>query len=464
MNAAMRMKDRLTPLILLAVLFAGLAAVAVKTHPGDVRYDGVFYFIQLRSAYVDRDIDYRNEMERYPWVPKSYPWFRVLPSGKIACPYAIGSAMLWSPFYAVGDVYCHLRTSLFHKSYQCDGYSLIYVKSVVIGTCFWIAAGMVLIIYALKRLRGRLSLALISALVLALTSPLIFYPLLQADYAHGNSFFAVSLLLYMTLVTQDHGERLSYHFLCGLCVGLAFLVRWQDVATGVLPLAFIVLARDGGKATTGFRARMLRLTALGCGAFLAALPQLMYWSIIYGAPVIVPQGDGYFTLQNIQPLNFFISTWNGAFVFHPIYLLALIGLLGVPSKFFAGWDHDARVLRSASVVVVGVGIFFTMMTSDWWGGGSFGQRRLIAMLPVLALGLYHLLSLVVSARRRGLTLVATAFVVAVLLAGNGLLLLRHYQGKMPYNPGDASWYQSGVTYGQHDYVQRFSDILMGRKP
>jgi hypothetical protein len=52
----------------------------------------------------------------------------------------------------------------------------------------------------------------------------------------------------------------------------------------------------------------------------------------------------------------------------------------------------------------------------------------------------------------------------MLIAWNCLTIVRYQQGRLPFNPADKNWYASRQTYGHFDYGQRFSDILLGRRP
>ena len=182
----------LTTLIIWGVLVVCFSLASLRFHPKEIRYDGVFYFIQLRSLHFDGDFDFRNEAERFPWVTRTFG--TPLADGRLANPFAIGSAILWTPFYGLADGYCHVRNLFLHTPYNCNGYIACYVKAVIIGTAFWSATGVLLLTLAIKRLGGRVGLAGMTTIALVLSSPLVFYILFEADYAHGNAFFTIALL------------------------------------------------------------------------------------------------------------------------------------------------------------------------------------------------------------------------------------------------------------------------------
>ena len=250
----------------------------------------------------------------------------------------------------------------------------------------------------------------------------------------------------------------------GCVVGLAFVVRWQNLIFCLLPAVFVVMspAQDNRNAT--LRSKLSRLAVLAGGAAIAALPQLLMWQNLYGRLLVLPQGDDFLSLANIEPIAFLFSTWNGVFLWHPVFLFAFLGLLIAPMGFFRDWSHDGQVLRWTCLVLVGVDFLLSMMAHDWWAGGSFGQRRLISTLPLIGLGLYHLVAVSLEVKRKRVIALAVGGLLVFLISLNSLTLLRYYQRKLPYDPANPEWYASGHVYGYFDYVDRFSDLLSGRKP
>jgi hypothetical protein len=429
-------------------LFVVTLGVTLRVHSTFLHADGMFYFVQLRSLYFDHDVDFRDEANRFPWISASYG--KTLPDGRLANPFPLGAPMLWSPFYAIADGACRAQ-----GLGTCQGYTYPYIRAVIVGTVFWTVLGCGLTVSAIRRMGGRQRTAALSVSALALASPLVFYVLQNADYSHGCSFFAASLVLYTVVRARDTPTAAAF-FAAGIAVGLAFLVRWQDAVLGLMPLA---LALTGGPATT-VRGRAVRVAALSTGALLAACPQFVFWNALYGRPLTIPQAGDFLSLAHIEAFRFFFSTWNGVLLWHPILLVAFAGLF--LSGILSGPRHDSRTLRRVCLAVIVLELLVSMMVVDWWSGGAFGQRRLVSVLPILALGLSQVTE---AALRRSRTLaLALAAVVSLLIAWNMLTLTRYYQGRLPFNPPVPASYLSGVPYGHFDYGRRFSDILFGRSP
>lgn len=456
----------LLAILLIGMLVISLAAICINRKAP--RWDGTYYFATLRSVYFDRDIDFSNEAEYFIWMRR---YIRdKLPNQMISNPFALGSAILWSPFYAAADLYCSQQPGCVR-----DGYRHLYVASVLVGTVFWVCMGCILNAITYYRLAGRTraGLAMMTVISLALGSALIFYTLMQGDYSHGNSYFSASLLLFVTIWLMEK-ESLSagHYFILGLTMGLVFLVRWQDILLGILPVGMLIYRRreqDSGSYIQAAGSVFLKGGLItGLGLLVAALPQMIFWKILYGSFITLPQISyapnfitaRYLTVEHV--LEYLFSTWNGAFLWHPILLIGMIGLVVYPSRFFPAWGKQSQALRALLLVISGLAYFTGLMVIEWWSGGSFGQRRLVSIYPFLGIGLLHIFRLAGSWRAWARWMLTG--LIVVLLAWNCLTLLRYQQNRLPFNPADPYWYASRQAYGHFDYTRRFTDILLGRRP
>ncbi|NJL57599.1 hypothetical protein HC928_22570 [bacterium] len=211
-------------------------------------------------------------------------------------------------------------------------------------------------------------LALISV---TLASPLFFYTSVQVDYAHGNQFFAVSLLLFLTVfLLVTNARSFSIGFLYGLATGLVFLVRWQDLVFGILVVSF---ARHLSSKSV-----QIFLFGIVLGLIIGTVPQFAVWYMIYDSFIVVPQGSGFLSITHMEPLNFFFSTWNGVFSWHPIMLIGFLGF-GVLSltTISVTVQNSLKIFFIASIIIIITEIIVSMAVYDWWSGGAFGQRRLV---------------------------------------------------------------------------------------
>ena len=94
---------------LLALLLGGPAlAIQLLSPVPRLDADAVEYYSHLRSLYFDRDVDFANEFAHFGILTR---WDKSLPTvtGHRRTVFSVGPALLWMPFYAVGDLLARAR-------------------------------------------------------------------------------------------------------------------------------------------------------------------------------------------------------------------------------------------------------------------------------------------------------------------------------------------------------------------
>jgi hypothetical protein len=444
--------------VIYSVAFA--LAVAFAVLPFQTREplaDGTFYVSTLHSLYADGDVDLSNEAEHYLWL-RFYSRAAVPLPGGLRNPFPIGPPLMWSPFYVAFD--------LASRAVGAEGASPQTgprTAPIYFATTFWVAVGLCLLASTLIRLGVERAEAVVVCAAIFGLSPLPAYVTYSPDFSHGCAFAAVCLFLYTCVVLRQEATAEDTRWLlCGLSLGLVFLVRWQDAMLGVLPIALLWFWRDPSGAPLPLARRARGAVYIGVGAAIGTLPQLFYWKALYGTWLLVPGSPEHtgkvatiFSLGNAEPLAFFFSTWNGAFLCHPALALCMLSLaLHRRSPFsslpglWAGATFGVALLAASSLTY-----------TDWWAGGSFGQRRFISTLPFLALGLSALWRSAAVWHPRARAALAT--LLLVLGAWNALSLFRLHEGSIPYNPEHRLWYPERTIYGYYDYGRRMRHILFG---
>jgi hypothetical protein len=409
---------------LLALALAGTYSAVALAAP-DFGADSPSYYVYLRSAFFDRDLDFANE-----WAHWGFPERPLTPNGHRLNQHAAGSALLWSPFFLAAHAYVRIGAWLRLHSYDADGYSLPYLRAAAWGTATWVVLGLALLLRRLRERHGR-AVALLSGLGTFLASPLPYYVLVQPLMAHGNVFALVCALCWAWLEVEREPTARRWA-LAGLLVGLLAATRWQAVVAGVL-LVPLVLA--------GVRTRRLRagwLAAAAGGALVGALPQLVAWSILYGDPLVIARwafGSGAQLEQAQTGLNwgapFFwdvlLSADRGLLTWTPVAALGFVGLALLTRRqpAFAGGALAVALLTA----------WVNASARDWSGADAFGARRFDLLFPLLAFGLAEALRVAGSAVERRPWLPAAAG-LAVLVAWNAglarLYRLRVFKEAAPF--------------------------------
>jgi hypothetical protein len=143
-------------------------------------------------------------------------------------------------------------------------------------------------------------------------------------------------------------------------------------------------------------------------AFLAGpaalgLLQLAVWLKLYGlAFADVISGQSYVGETASYPIDLMFSARHGLFTWTPLYLVAVLG--------WALWARRDAWTAALVATVFALAVAVNGAMQDWWGSESFGQRRMLGLTPLFALGLGEALALL---RRRPLLLPAAALVALI---------------------------------------------------
>jgi hypothetical protein len=390
---------------LAAVLAATYGAVALSAP--DFGADSPSYYVYLRSALFDRDLDFANE-----WAHWEFPERPLTPNGHRLNQHAAGSALLWSPFVLAAHAYVRVGAAASVHGYDADGYSLPYLRGAAWGTATWVVLGLALLVHVLQAAFGR-TVAVTATLGTFLASPLPYYLLVQPLMAHGN-VFALTCALVWTCLAIEREPTARRWAIAGLLVGLLAATRWQAVVAGVLLVpALVASARD----------RTLRPSWLGAaagGALLGVIPQMVAWWALFDHPLVILEwafGSGLRLEQGQTGLN-----WGAPFLWD-VLLSADRGLLSwtpVAGLGFVGLVLLARRRTAFALAALAVALLTAWVNAsarDWSGGDAFGARRFDLVFPLLAFGLAEVVRLSASLVERRPWLPAAAG-LAVLIAWN----------------------------------------------
>ena len=398
-----------------SVLFAvfPLALAAMYLQPQRVASDGIFYFAPLRSLVVDFDLDFENE---YRVLGAEPGYFQRTATGRLPNNYSIGPALLWLPAYLLAHALGLAGL------YRPTGFGYAYFTAVATATAIGGFAGVVFV-FRLLRNYFEESAALPATLLLWLATFHVWYMVFEPSMSHAFAMASVSGLL---LMAQRGPRGLRGFFLAGAASGLVALVRWQNVVFVPAAMALVLSKRERPSP------RELVLGALGF--FLVFSPQLLYWKLIYGGFLLVPQGGGYVDLGSPRIEEVLFSSRHGLLSWAPVLWLALAGL----PRFV----RRAPVLGGALVVSTLLALYVNASVFDWWAGASFGSRRFDGALPFFALGLAASIEwLVPRVERRPLA--AVSLLLAPFALWNFLLMGVYFGGAIPPD-GPASFRQAAA--------------------
>jgi hypothetical protein len=348
--------------------------------------DEVQYYAWLRSLAFDHDADFQNEYQFFydagvSRSPEFHETFleRQTPSGRRMNFTTLGSALLWAPFYGAGHVAALVTGA------PADGYSRPYIVAVAWGSAVYGFLAVLLSAAAARRVIGR---GLAASLVVAVGTPLVFYSYVAPVFGHATSAFAVSLMAWVWLRIRDRWT-LRGALAVGLAGGLVAIVREQDALLALGPaLDFIWFAwprlRERPAATANTSGLLQAAIAGVAGFVLAFLPQALAYASINGGVQPDATVVRKLTWSSPHALGVVFSLEHGLLAWTPLVAIALTGLILLATNRAA--RPDTQRVGALLVLMCIAQIYTSGIVESWTVAGSFGQRRFVALTPVLTIG------------------------------------------------------------------------------
>jgi hypothetical protein len=364
--------------VLVLVFALSLPAVTTRFYASDE----VQFFAWLRSVAFDRDADFDNEYRYFRDTGRMQDeGFRVTfldetnEAGRRRNFTPIGTAILWAPFFAIGHVVA-LATGA-----PADGLSQPYISAVTYGSAVYGFIALILANAIVRRVLGDASW--LPALLVLVGTPLVFYMYVAPGFSHACSAFAVSLFIWIWLRVRSDWTPMGAACL-GASAALMAMVREQDLFFAAGPaLDFLRWSFRGRPVAAILRSAVIGIVATA----LVYLPQLAAYQALNGHPGPGREVARKMTWWSPHGFEVLWSTEHGLFFWTPLALMAVLGLVWQAVSRTANAKADASWVSLVLVVMVALQIYVSGSVESWTVAGSFGQRRFVALTPVLAVGL-----------------------------------------------------------------------------
>jgi hypothetical protein len=355
---------------------------------GRIGGDGNQYYILLRSPVLDLDFDFDNDFAGLGAAPV------MSVQGESTSRMPIGAALTWLPPFLVAHAFA-LVTSLLGAPWKADGFGPLYQATITSSTYAFVIAALGGLEAFVRRRHGP-AVAMLATVGIFLATPLLYYATANPSMSHGVQAAAGTAFVLAWLWAREEDDRRRW-LLTGALGGLVCVIRPQDAVLLVLPV--LDLLRRGRRALAVAPAFLAGPAVLG-------LLQLAVWLRLYGfAFAGVISGQSYVGQTEPFPIDLMLSARHGLFTWTPLYVAAVLG-----------WVIQAR--RDAWTAALfatafGLAVMVNGSMQDWWGSESFGQRRMLGLTPLFAIGLGEAIAFL---RRRPLVL--PALTVALLIGWN----------------------------------------------
>jgi hypothetical protein len=402
---------------LAAVVYQGWDMLASPRHrPMLQGNDDSHYYFWLRSAVVDGDWDFANDLRDAPTItPAAKQALQAVPrtpAGRQPNKYPLGWALVSAPFFLLAHALSLIGGG------PADGWQPLYFVCIWAGQLALTFVGLILAHRVLRRFMPP-GPAWIGVLVVWLASPLLYYQTARLSMVHGLAFVLTAAVTELSLRIKQGSPCRTDWALAGLCGGLLVITRPTSVVYLLYP-AWLV----GGVLWRSLRERTDRPAHLA-GLFLAVVPaglmlfiQALAIRRVYGSWWADTYAGESFSFGSPHIWSVLFSPLHGWFYWHPLLLLAVIAL---------AWAAMAGKLPRCWLVSLAAIIYLNGSWWCWWFGSSFGNRAFegATLYAMAGLGiLWNAVADVPWARR------ATTVAIVLAIAANAALLALFMTGKI----------------------------------
>ncbi len=395
----------------------------------------LFIYDDIRLEKSDYRVETPGESDYY------YFWPNFTPEGKKIIKYPVGLAVLYSPFFFIAHAIAPLVDA------PATGFSPPYKVLLQIGGLFYLCFGLLLLRAFLRRMAMSEATIAMAILLVGMGTNLLWYASGAATMPHVHGFFLVAALAYLTV--RWHEQRTWRDtILIGLIMGLITLVRPTNAVVGL----FFLLYGVKGLGDLASQVRALgrawpRLLMIGVLMGLVLVPQFLYWHAITGHFIYYSYQDEGFFFTHPHLIKGLFSFRKGWLVYTPVMAFALAGFFFMRGKLL--------MARSGILLVLLLHVYITFSWWCWWYGGTFGQRPMIEIYPLLALPLCAVIDRIRAGGRavKGIAVAAGAFLIL-------LNVFQSYQfelGLLHYDSMSRELYFK--QFGRVRPVEGFQDLL-----
>ncbi|HLG04130.1 MAG TPA: hypothetical protein VI731_11080 [Bacteroidia bacterium] len=336
---------------------------------------GYYAYLPAIFIYDDLQFSFFDSIENKYYDAHTKFDFRSGYDGKTINKYFCGVAVLQAPFFLAGHAAALITAA------EADGYSKPYVIFVCLGALFYLLVGLSFLrVYLLMHRASGGQAAFIVALIFFGTN-LFYYSLVEPGMSHVYSFALVSMfLVYSKRLLAGNTKMLVP---VALLLGMIFLVR----PVNLLIILWLPFEAGGLKTLAKKIAGFFREPVAMLISLLVFILPITFQVTIYfeqtGSYFIDAYGKEGFNFSRPELVNFLFSYKKGLFIYLPLTLVAIFGLIPL-------WKTDR--LRSLYAFLFLIVLIYVLASWwQWYYGGSFGTRVIVEFLPVFALLLFFLL-------------------------------------------------------------------------
>jgi hypothetical protein len=329
--------------------------------------DGIGYYSYLPVLFGQKNYDFKPLFNLYTTN------IAITNKGFVVNDFSCGSAIMWMPAYIISRIF------------KSGSVSIIFVNffSSLLGIFSLFFVYNTLLLFKTEKFIAKLI-----SLFIFLGSPLVFYSYVIPQNPHTVTAFLCSVFLYFWLSTYGQ-KKLTRWILLGLILGLATLVREQEVLFGICLIIELIGEVIKNKRVEKIYFKFITVFLI---TFLFVLTPYFLNSMIVFGNVFIPKSYTLsftkFSLSSV--LDVIFSSYHGLFWWTPVLVVGIAGLFFGLKKNF--------VVSVSFLLILFLQIVLISLVTAPGGGWSFGIRYLTDCSTIFAFGIYQMYSLLKNGR------------------------------------------------------------------
>lgn len=342
-----------------------------KFNNSDVlKWDVAAYYSYLPATFIDKDITLKfvnNENNAKEYGVKY--WYIEDAQKNRIIKYSLGMSILYSPFFLIAHAIALIL------NLQSDGFSPIYEFFIEFSGLFYLIIGFYYLRKLLLNFYPEKTVAF-SLLIVFFGTNLLYYSTVEAAMSHAFTFSLFSIILYYINKFYDSNSLKSIIILSVL-YGLIVLVRPVNVLF-IIPFIFykIHTLMDIKQRIIFFIKNYNYVIYFIIVFIITISPQLMYYKYVTGNWIAYSYGEERFYFLSPKIYEVILSFRKGWIIYTPLMILSIFGINQLKL-------HTSKGFYISLIITLPLFLYVTASWWCWWYGGSFSQRALIDLYPLL---------------------------------------------------------------------------------